>query len=171
MWNLAKPIPTIVTIALLTFALQGCGGGPLSLASRLPANGQIDGWTLSGKPVVADSDTDLYKQIDGGGPIYIDRGWVSSVFATYVRGDSTLAIAIHDMGNAENAQAIFLYALPVSRIEINGSSAVVDMSFPTAYSAKAYVSRYYIEVSIDERSDAALDAVERFTVAIMQRCE
>lgn len=161
----------IMVITIVLSALSGCGGSP-SLASRLPANNEIDTWTLAGSPVVMNSDTDLYRQIDGGAPQYIDRGWIGGVYATYQQGATSLLVAIHDMGNSDNAESLFTFDLPVSRVQIDSlSNAVVDIGLPSAYAAEAYADQYYIEVSIDDRSDAALDDVERFTRAVVKRCE
>jgi hypothetical protein len=175
---------TILLLSLVTLFLGACGkntceeaggmcvGPSLGLASRLPANYEIETSTLSGTPVVADNDTDLYNQIDGAAPKYIDRGWVRGVYATYQQGTTTIQVAIQDMGTADNAQAIFDFDLPVSRVQIGGlPNAVVDMGLPNAYAAIAWAGQYYIEVSIDDRSDAALDSVQRFVVAIVGRCE
>jgi hypothetical protein len=165
---MTKPIPIIVTILLS--ALAGCGGTP-SPASRLPANHEIDAWTLAGPPAVLGSDTALYNQIDGGGSKYIDRGWKSGVYATYQQDGGTIFVAVHDMGTPDNAQSIFNYDLPVSRAQINNlPNAVVDTGLPNAYAAEAVVGQYYIEVSIDDQTAAALDDVQRFVVAIMNRC-
>jgi hypothetical protein len=169
---MAKPVLSIVIIVLSALAAWGCGGRP-SLASRLPANHEIDNWTLSASPTIADSDVALYNQIDGAAPKYIDRGWVGSVYANYEQVGSSLrvAIAIHDMGTPEDAQALFQYELPVSRVQIsNLPGAVVDTGLPADYAAYAVVGQYYIEVSIDDRSDSALDYVQRFVVATMNRC-
>jgi hypothetical protein len=165
---MAKPRLTIATMVLA--ALAGCGGTP-SPASRVPASNEVSGWTLAGWPTVVDNDTALYNQIDGGAPKYMDRGWKSSVYATYQQGDSIVEVAVHDMGTPDNAQSLFEFDLPVSRVQINNlPSAVVDLGLPNAYAAEAVVGQYCIEVSIDDRSDAALDDVQRFVVATMNRC-
>ena len=75
------------------------------------------------------------------------------------------------MGTPDNAQSLFEFDLPVSRVQINNlPSAVVDLGLPSAYAAEAVVGQYCIEVSIDDRSDAALDYVQKFVVATMNRC-
>ncbi|MCH5377345.1 MAG: hypothetical protein JJ992_25565, partial [Planctomycetes bacterium] len=147
--------------------------GTLSLQARMPSSNEIGTWALSGTPAMISNDTALYNQIDGGAPKYIDRGWVASVYATYQQGSGSIQIALHDMGTPENAEAIYNYDLPVSRIGINNitdptnpdatiPNAVVDMGLATAYRAIAYTGQYYIEVNIDDRSDAALVYVKTF---------
>ena len=136
----------------------------------LPADKSVESWVRAAPPTVLKSDTDLYTQIDGGAPKYIDRGWVSSTYATYNQDGLTMQVAIHDMGTSENAQAIYNYDLPVSRIGINEpSSAVVDMGLPTAYRSIAYLGQYYIEVGIDDHSDAALVSIKSFMIEILNR--
>jgi hypothetical protein len=154
--------------------------GALSLQQRLPASNEIGAWSLSGTPTLVSTDSALYNQIDGGAPKYIDLGWVASVYATYQQSSGSIAISIHNMGTSENAQQIFNRYLPPSRIAISSISdpanpkstipnAVVDMGLSTAYAATAFVDQYYIEVSIDDRSDAALVYVKTFTLQILNR--
>jgi hypothetical protein len=161
------------------FALVACAGlgGPalgcsgkshVSLTTMLPADHAVESWVRAGAPVTLTSDTDLYNQIDGGAPKYIDRGWQGSVYAEYDQGAEHMQVAIHDMGSGENAQAIFAYDLPVSRVVIKDPNAVVDLGLPTAYGTKAYVGQCYVETTIDQRSDAALASIESFTLAILE---
>jgi len=153
--------------------------GALSLQQRLPASNEIGTWTLAGTPTLVSTDTALYAQIDGAAPKYIDRGWVASVYATYQQGGGSIQVAIHNMGGPQNAEDLFNMDLPVSRIELaktdpnepGGSrpNAVVDMGLQTAYRAFAFVDKYYIEVNIDDRSDAALVYVKTFTLQVLNR--
>jgi hypothetical protein len=120
---------------------------------------------------VADNDTALYILIDGGAPKYMDRGWKSSVYATYQQDGSNVQVAVHDMGTPANAQSLFEFEVPVSRLQIdNLPNAVVDLGLPNAYAAEAVVGQFCIEICIDDRSGAALDYVQRFVVATMNRC-
>ncbi len=154
--------------------------GALSLQQRLPASNEIGSWTLAGSPTLISSDTGLYNQIDGGAPKYIDRGWIASVYATYQQSNGSIQVAIHNMASPDHSQDIFNFDLPVSRVEISWiqdplnsnakiANAVVDMGLPTAYRAIAFTGQYYIEVSIDDRSDAALVFVKTFVLQILNR--
>jgi hypothetical protein len=154
-----------------TGGTTGCGSaGSSSPLAMLPADNQIGSWALSGVPVLVSQDTALYNMIDGAAPKYIDRGWVSSAYATYQQSDSSIQVAIYDMGNTANAQSLFAVELPVSRIQItNLPNAVVDMGLPAAYSALAWSGQYVIEVSMGDHSDAALSYVEMFALNILNR--
>lgn len=154
--------------------------GNLSLQGRLPATNEVGTWALAGTPAMISTDTALYNQIDGAAPKYIDRGWTASVYATYQQGGSSVQVAIHNMATDQNAEAIYNFDLPVSRLEINRipdptnpsetiANAVVDMGLPTAYKAIAFDRQYYYEVSIDDRSDAALVYLKTFTLLILNR--
>jgi hypothetical protein len=159
------------TLPIILFALSAfvqCGG-TRSLASRVPASNEIPTWTLEGAPVVVDSDTALYNQIDGAAPPYIDRGWVASVYATYQQEGNTVQVAVHDMGNPDNAQSLFNFELPISYVQIdNQANAVVS---PSGSIAEAYAGQYVLEVSVDASSDTALDTSQSFVRAILKRCE
>ncbi|MGD0837388.1 MAG: DUF6599 family protein [Polyangia bacterium] len=149
--------------------------GNLSLSARLPVSNEIGTWAMAGTPAVINTDTGLYNQIDGGAPKYIDRGWVSSVYATYQQGSSTLQVAIHDMGNLENAQSIYQFDIPVAKIPVPGiattaiQDACIDVSLPTAYYAEAYTGQYYIEITIADHSDAALAYIKTFALEVFNR--
>jgi hypothetical protein len=157
--------------------------GALSLQARLPASNEIGTWALAGTPTMVSTDTALYNQIDGAAPKFIDRGWIASVYATYQQSGGSIQVAIHNMANADQAEAIFNYDLPVSRVVISTiqdpknptdptakiPNAVIDMGLPTAYQAFAFTDQYYIEVKIDDRSDAAQIFVKTFTLQILNR--
>lgn len=76
-------------------------------------------WKRSEPPLLVDTDTPLYGQVDGATPKYIDRGWLASLYAYDQQGGSTISVVLHDMGTPESAAAIFNLDLPVSRIAIN----------------------------------------------------
>jgi hypothetical protein len=171
---------SVVTVEYERDLMPKKSEGNLSLQKRLPASNEIGTWALSGTPTLVSTDTALYNQIDGGAPKYIDKGWLASVYATYQQGGGSIQVAIHNMGTPHNAEAIYSYDLPVSRIEINKVpdptnqsatvvNAVVDTGLPTAYRAIAFVEQYYIEVSVDDHSDAALVFVRTFTLFILNR--
>jgi hypothetical protein len=142
--------------------------GTLSPLTMLPVSNEIGTFALAGTPTVVSNDTALYNQIDGGAPKYIDRGWVSSVYATYQQGGTSVQVAIHNMGTDDNAYNLWTYEKPVSFITIdNNSAAVVDMGLPAAYATFAYTKNYVIEVSITDRSDAALIYIQTFTMNIL----
>jgi len=154
--------------------------GALSLQQRLPASNEIGTWTLSGTPTLVTTDTGLFAQIDGAAPKYLyPTGWVASVFATYQQGGGSIQVTIHNMGSPDRAETMFTTYLPTSRLEISHTdpndpggrqpNAAVDMGLPSAYMAYAITGQYYIEVSIDDRSDAALVYVKTFTLQVLNR--
>ncbi len=176
----------LASVSGLLLALLTCGANCSSGDTNRPPpappplSNEIGAWLALGPPVTISTDADLYTQIDGAAPKYIDRGWVSSVYATYGQGASTLTVAVYAMDLAENARSLFLFELPVARAEINTISdpsdpsaqianAVIDLGLAAAYHAIAYTGRFFIEVSIDDRSDAALASVKAFTLELVRR--
>ena len=148
----------------------GGGAGNSSLLDMLPADNEVSTWVHAGGVSLITDQTGLYNQIDGAAPKYIDRGWVSSVYANYSQGARTIQVAIADMGSAANAQAIYNYVLPASREDLFGlPNATADMGLPTAYAIYAYRDRFFIELNIYEKSDAALTSLELFLSDIRVR--
>jgi hypothetical protein len=171
------------SIHLLVFALacSTCGNGKSGVAAVLPENNEIGTWTLSEAPTVVQTDADLYNRIDGGAPKYITHGWVSSAYAEYQQNDRTVQIGVHDMGTRENAEALFSMYLPDTRSEISYTpesdpegrrpNAVVNLNLQDTYAAYAFSSRYYIEINIDDKSDAALVNLTAFALETIHRAQ
>ena len=150
--------------------VTGGAGGSSSLLDMLPADNEVGTWVQTGGVELITDEAALYARIDGGAPKYIDRGWGSSVYVDYSQGSRTIQVAIHDMGSAANAQSIYNYALPASRMAIPGlANAVVDMGITSGYSAYAYLGRFYVELNITEKDAAALTSIESFMNGILSR--
>jgi hypothetical protein len=148
----------------------GGTAGTSSLLEMLPADNEVRTWTHAGDPQLITDPTGLYNRIDGGAPKYVDRGWVSSVYAEYRQGARSIQVAIHDMGSAANAQAIYNFVLPALRMAISGhDNAMVDVGLSTAYAAYAYLDRFHIELNISEKSDPARYWIELFMSDIINR--
>jgi len=144
--------------------------GSLSLLDMLPADNEVGTWARSGEATLITDESGLYTQIDGGAPKYIERGWVSSVYVKYVQGARNIQVAIHDMGSDSGAQAIYNFSLPAARMPIPGiDNAVVQMDLSAAYSAFAYLDRFYIELNIGSKDDASLSSIELFANQVVKR--
>jgi len=50
-----------------------------------------------------------------------------------------------------------------------GDNVVLDMGLATAYATKAFTGRFYIELSIDEKSDPGKESIKLFTLQILDR--
>jgi len=74
---------------------------PSDAGDRLPPNNEVGTWTRVSDIQLVTDLTEFYNRIDGAAPKYIDRGWVSSVYATYSDGTRTIQVAIHDMGSRQ----------------------------------------------------------------------
>jgi hypothetical protein len=155
----------------VTGGTSGCvPASNTSPSAMLPASNEIGGWALTAAPALINTDMDLYGMIDGAAPKYIDHRWVRSAYATYQQasGGSTLQVAVHDMGTAENANTLFDFDLPASRLAL-GPNAVLDMGLTVSYVARGWTGPYYVEVSLDDHSDAALVYVRTFVLNILNR--
>ena len=152
-------------------SLGACSSGPDDpLVAMLPGDHEVEQWVRVEGPVVLHTENQLFNQIDGAAPKYTDQGWVGSSYSTYSQNGIDLSVAIHDMGEPENAEAIFNAYLPVHRETVDGrANTAVDLGLPTGYESTAFLSHYYVELMIDDRSDSGLTSIEAFTVKVLDR--
>jgi hypothetical protein len=140
-----------------------------SILEMLPWDNELGGFVRSGAPTYVTDESGLYKQIDGAAPKYIDRGWLESVYQTYEQGSTEVKTEIHDMGTPENALDIFDYDRPVSYVmlwENQDSIALLDESSSTSYAIKMWMDRFYVELTLDEKSRSAEILITLFAQAI-----
>jgi len=148
------------------------GLGVLSLLDFLPADREVGGWLRSGDPRVVSEESGLYAQIDGAAPKYIDRGWVRSVYAEYRQGGRSIRVAVHDMGTEAHAADIYSFSLPPAREALAGrEGAVLDIGLTGSYAVNAVTQRFFFELSIDEKSDAAKQTIRLFATQVLDRGE
>ncbi len=146
------------------------GLGVLSLLDLLPADREIGDWSLSGAARLISEESGLYQQIDGAAPKYLDRGWVRSVYAEFRQSGRTIQVAIHDLANEANARGLFDFELPPAREPVaKREDVVIDLGLASSYAAKAWMGSYFLELSIDDRSDASKQSLELFSVQILDR--
>jgi hypothetical protein len=166
-------------LLVLALAWATCGGKSAGPQSVLPGNNKVESWELAHSPILVDTEAGFYNRIDGGAPKYIERGWVSSVYAEYRKGGESIQIAVHDMGTPQSAEDIFKTYLPAARTEISYTSesdpegrrpnAVVDLNLSGTYAAYAFGNRYYIETNIDSKTEASLADLKAFILETLDR--
>ncbi|MBS1148998.1 MAG: hypothetical protein H6Q89_696 [Myxococcaceae bacterium] len=146
------------------------GLGVLSLLDLLPADREVGDWTRAGDVRLVSEESGLYAQIDGAAPRYLDRGWVKSVFGEYRQGGRTIQVSIHDLGTEANARALYDFDLPPAREAVDGQpTLVIDLGLATAFAARAVLGSYYLELAIDEKSDAARQSLKLFAIQVLDR--
>ncbi|MBW2278393.1 MAG: hypothetical protein JRF63_12940, partial [Deltaproteobacteria bacterium] len=149
---------------------KGLGG--LSLLDFLPGDREVGAWTRQGDPRMISEESGLYQQIDGAAPKYIDRGWERSVYAEYRQGSRSIQVALHDMGTELNAAQIYDYDRPPAREPVPGyENLIIDVGLASSYAAKAHTKTFYVELSIDEKSDAAKQSLKLFAIEVLDRGE
>jgi hypothetical protein len=140
------------------------------LLSFLPANDEVGQWVQSGTANVITDQANLFNQIDGAAPKYIDRGWLESVYANYEEASEIIQVAIHDMGTAANAQALYTYELPPDNLPTPSSlNSVIDLGLTTSYASYSWTNRFVVEATIADRTDVSKASLEVFTLDVLNR--
>ncbi len=169
----------LATLLVLALAWSTCGSGS-GPQSVLPGSNAVDSWKLTEDPIVVDTEVGLYQMIDGGAPKYTDHGWVSSAYALYQKDSRSIQIQVDDMGSLENAETMFDHYLPYARIEISYTSEsdpggrrpnAVLSELQGTYFASAFSNRYYIEICIDAKTDAAQADIKAFVLEMLDRAQ
>jgi uncharacterized protein DUF6599 len=141
-----------------------------SLLEMLPWDNEIGTFSRSGTPTYVTGEGGLYKKINGAAPVYIERGWVESVFMDYIQGSTTVKVQINDMGTPEQARDIFDFNRPVSYEPVweedEDSLALRDINLPSGYTIKMWMGRFFVELSIDGKSPLTESLIDLFAQAI-----
>ncbi|HOX44383.1 MAG TPA: hypothetical protein PK668_12340 [Myxococcota bacterium] len=145
------------------------GSTAITLLELLPRDDELGAMKRSGSPAYVTDEGGMYAQIDGAAPKYLERGWVESVFQDYAQGSTKVSVQIHDMGSPENAASIFDYDRPLSYVVLwdePDTIALLDQGLPAGYAVKMRLERYYVELSIDDKTKASEILIGLFAATI-----
>lgn len=142
--------------------------GVLSIIDLLPFDDEVSGFKRSGSYNYAKDETALYAQIDGAAPRYLNRGWEESLFQDYQSGSSSVRIQINDMGSEVNAAEIFSFDRPVSATDLS-DDMVLNEGLSDGYEIKMKMEEHYIELSIDQKTEAAKQLIILFALVISEK--
>jgi len=138
---------------------------PEDLALLLPAAGEVGGWTAEGESDRYDAES-LWEYIDGSADKFLVYGFRRMLVQDYVseaRGELKVEIYEHESP---------LYAFGIYSQLRSPGLAVYDIgaeAFGDEYSINFRKDRYYVRVSIFEKSAELLDAARSFASAIAGR--
>lgn len=141
----------------------------------LPLDNEISGWVrIPDTQRIAENATQLYELIDGEGQVHIDNGFVKSAFQKYA-GDISgaqieLELRIFDMGNNTNAKNVYDALETGSETPWTDNSAGVeariDESPLFAYKIDFWDNKFYVWITIEDKSDAALAIAKLFALNV-----
>ena len=149
--------------------LSGCGEEEgnvktiLTPADLLPDDNDISGWLTLGAYDEANDSDGLFDLINGGAEIFIDEGFVSAVFQIYVGDMGTVRLRIYDQGSETNALIVYErvalgFGIPWDGA---GTEARIDESDLT-YTVEFWQKNFYVKVTIEERTEEALNVAKLF---------
>lgn len=155
-------------LGCLTASCSSSSGNPM--IAMVPIDREVEAWVRTGPLVRLDTVNDFYNLIDGAAQVYVDHGWVASVYATFDQSPVTLAFSVHDMGSDANAKSFYDYYRPVAAEPLAGfDNAVVDIGSNTSYAGLALADHYIVQVVIGEHSDAVHTSIQKFLSKVLER--
>ncbi len=164
----------------LAFYLASCDKNPsdssgrLEAADLLPKSGDIGDWVTSGSLRSASNYNELYEYIDGAATIYIDYGFEDFAGGDYKNpSDLLLKIDIYDQGSEDNARDLYHDSLmepsPSRSLSGVGVEARVDESALFTYSVEFWKGRFFVRITVYEKSNDALTAATVFARNVADR--
>jgi len=165
---------------LLTLLLISCAGksttGPekaLEATDLLPRDNDIQGWKRSGEMRTASNYDELYSYIDGAGVLYVDHGFEAYAAQRYTGPEGVeVEIAIYDQGSAVHARALYedpqMVPSPSRTLEDLGEEARVDEGGLFHYGVEFIGDRFFVRVTIQDKSDDGLNTAMLFAFQIAQ---
>ena len=165
---------------LLTLLLISCGGksakGPekaLEATDLLPRDNDIQGWKRSGEMQTASNYDELYDHIDGAAVLYIDHGFEAYAGQRYTGPEGVeVEIAIYDQGSAEHTRALYedpqMVPSPSRALENLGEDARVDEGGLFHYGVEFIQDRFFVRVTIQDKTDDGLNTARLFALHIAQ---
>ena len=165
----------IFTIYSCSDTKTGDVNGILSPIALLPVDNEISGWNTLGTYVEAEDYQSLYDIIDGGAQVFIDNGFISGAFQTYMGstggGGSDVTIRIYDQGSESNART--LYDKVATGIDVPwngaGTEARIDESALASYTIEFSQSNFFVQVIIEQKTDESLNIAKLFATHISQK--
>ena len=167
-------------VLVLVWLLVSCGGnssnGPesdLEAADLLPRDDDIQGWKRSGGMQMASSSDELYRYIDGAATLYVDHGFEAYAGQQYTGPEGLeVEVVIYDQGTPEQARALYqdpLMEPSTSRVlDGPGEEARIDESGLFVYGVEFMQDRFFVRVTIQDKSDDALNTAMLFALHIAQ---
>jgi len=169
-----------IGVLLLTLLLISCGGesatGPgkaLEVTDLLPRDNDVQGWKRSGAMQTASSDDELYDHIDGAAVLYIDHGFEAYAGQRYAGPEGVeVDIVIYDQGSTEHTRALYedpqMVPTPNRVLENLGEDARVDEGGLFHYGVEFIQDRFFVRVTIQDKSDDGLNTAMLFAFQIAQ---
>ncbi len=148
---------------------------PKDPVDLIPLDQDISGWARSGDMDVAENASQLYALIDGEGEVYIEYGFVKCAFQDFEGelsgGTVLLTLRVYDVGDTANARAVYEDSRVNSGLETPwtdgpGDAARIDESPLFAYELEFRADRFYIWLTIGEKSDGALNIARLFALNV-----
>lgn len=154
----------IFAAALLLLSVPGAVAqtGPAAL---LPAEGEIDGWGISGEPVVYGGD-DLFFLINGGADIYYEYGFREVIAASLTDpAGGEIKLEIYRMSDSFAAYAVFLQKSTGSDID----EAAGTSSFINSGSMGFWKHHYFVLMRSNRENSTVTDGMKLVAGAVEKR--
>lgn len=165
-----SPISLYAVFTLLICLFTGCegesGGGAVDLASLVPRDNDISGWTREGSLENYTSISELYDAINGEAQLYDDYGFREAVVQEFEgTGDFALTLVITDLADEEGAGGLYEEVGDGSETDTpdlgtsgrNSINPIVEIYF-----VEFWRDKYYVTVEINDLDNSSQEVAKEF---------
>ncbi|MBN2465920.1 hypothetical protein JXD38_09910 [candidate division WOR-3 bacterium] len=157
-------------VALLCLSCTSSTNEPVDVATLVPGDNEISGWTRSSAMQIAETGTQLEAIIDGEAVPYEDNHFVKCAFQKFtgdIGGTAVeLDLRLFDMGDTTNAKNVYAAVAAGTEVPWSGDNpgveARTDESFLFAYRVEFRDGRFYFRADIMDKSTAGQDVAKLF---------
>jgi hypothetical protein len=156
--------------ALLCLSCTSSTDEPVDVATLVPGDNEISGWTRSSAMQIAETGTQLEAIIDGEAVPYEDNHFVKCAFQKFtgdIGGTAVeLDLRLFDMGDTTNAKNVYAAVAAGTEVPWSGDNpgveARTDESFLFAYRVEFRDGRFYFRADIMDKSTGGQDVAKLF---------
>lgn len=163
----------LIILIMVSGCTEESGNGDdvmMAPADLLPGDYDISAWRRANDYDEANDFDSLQEIVASEAEEIVDEGFVSAVFQTYEECINDICslvrihLSVYDQGDSESARAVYERLSTGIDIPWNGAGTEsrVDESDLGTYTVEFWQENFFIQVSIEEKTDGSLNVVKLF---------
>ena len=142
-----------------------------SLKKVIPKELERQGWTVEEEPLIASDEATLSLIINGAAPRYMELGTRKAAFVTYEKDGIFLMLEIYETDSEKNSEKIFSEFASDASLPLKkpGTRARFTKEMGGSCMMEYFQDRFYVRVSIMQKSEKAKDAIRACADAVSGR--
>jgi hypothetical protein len=175
----------LIMLALFTTTIfTGCkkdtgdDNNSLAIEDLIVKNNEITGWNYAGSSWIANNNSELTQQIDGGSELYFKYGFTEASGQKYSGQieniNNELDLTVYNLSNEQNASGLFDdpdlgLSSAISWTDGSGTRAKYVRNNGLSQELKFYRGKYLVELSITYDTEESLNILKQFAINVDEK--